>query len=87
MGSSENKTKGELKMTIELVKILEAAKEYKRRSMFWFGMYEASNNNIDWETCKELDGKCDALLEAYEILTGKKVYSIDIDKEFALMLN
>lgn len=74
-------------MTNELVKILEAAKEYKRRSMFWFGMYEKSNDNSDWEKCKELDMKCDAMLEAYEILTGKKVYSIDIDKELAFMLN
>ena len=74
-------------MTIELVKILEAAKKYKRRSMFWFNLYEESNDELDWQMCKELDMKCDGMLEAYEILTGKKVYSIDIDKELTLMLN
>lgn len=87
MGSSANETKGELKMTNELIKILEAAKEYKRRSMIWFDLYEESNDELDWQMCKELDMKCDTMLEAYEILTGKKVYSIDIDKELALMLN
>lgn len=74
-------------MTNELVKILEAAKEYKRRSMFWFDLYGNSNDESDWQMCKELDMKCDAMLEAYEILTGKKIYGIDIDKELALMLN
>lgn len=87
MGSSGNEMKGELKMTNELVKILEAAKEYRRKSMIWFDLYEKSNNEVDWQTCSELNMKCDGMLEAYEILTGKKVYGIDIDKELALMLN
>lgn len=89
MGSLGNETKGESKMTNELVKILEAAKEYKRRSMRWFGLYEESNCESDWQMCKELEMKCYGLLEAYEILTGKKVYSIgiDIDKEITVMLN
>ena len=87
MGSSVNEMKGESEMTNELVKILEAAKEYKRRSMFWFNLYEGSNDENDWQMCKELDMKCDGMLEAYEIMTGKKVYGIDIDKELAFMLN
>ena len=71
-------------MTIELVKILEAAKEYERRSNVWFDMYEESNDEFDWQTCKELLNKSDAMLEAYEILTGKKIYRYAIDQELAL---
>lgn len=71
-------------MTIELVKILEAAKEYKRRSMLWFEMYQESNDDLDWQECKELSAKCDAMLEAYAIITGRKVYQHDIDNELAL---
>ena len=71
-------------MTIELVNILEAAKEYKRRSMIWFDLYEESNDELDWQTCKELSAKSDTMLEAYAILTGRKIYQVDIDNELAL---
>ena len=60
-------------MTIELKKILVAAKEYERRSMVWFNMYQESHDEFDWRECKELSDKCDTMLEAYEILTGKKI--------------
>lgn len=65
-------------MTIELVKILEAAKEYDRRSMVWFEMYTESNDEHDWNTCKELSDKSETMLEAYEILTGKKIHRFEI---------
>lgn len=81
MGSSENETKGELKMTNDLVKILEAAKEYERRSMIWFEMYTESNDEYDWKTCKELSDKSETMLEAYEILTGKKIRRFEIEEE------
>lgn len=68
-------------MTIELVKILEAAKEYVRRSMIWFEMYQESKDEIDWQTCKELTIQSDTMLEAYKILTGRKIYRHDIDIE------
>lgn len=71
-------------MTIELVKILEAAKEYKRRSMIWFNLYEETNDDLDWQMCKELSNKCDTMLEAYAILTGRKVYSYEIENELTL---
>ena len=71
-------------MTVELVKILEAAKEYERRSMIWFDMYQESNDEFDWQTCKELSNKCDTMLEAYAILTGRKIYQHEIDNELAL---
>lgn len=71
-------------MTIELVKILEAAKEYERRSDVWFDMYEESNDEMDWQMCKELLNKADAMLEAYEILTGKKIYRFEIENELAI---
>ena len=71
-------------MTIELKKILEAAKEYKRRSMIWFDLYEESNDELDWQMCKELTDKCKTMLEAYEILTDKMIYECNIDEELAL---
>lgn len=74
-------------MTIELVKILEAAKEYERRSMVWFEMYTESNDEYDWQTCKELSNKSEIMLEAYEILTGKKIRSFEIETELAICYN
>lgn len=71
-------------MTIELVKILEAAKEYNRRSMVWFRMFEESQDEFDWKTCMELTNKCDTMLEAYEILTGRKIFRNEIEEELAL---
>lgn len=71
-------------MTIKLTKILEAAKEYERRSMIWFEIYTASNDERDWQACKELSDKCETMLEAYEILTDRKVYKFAIDEELAL---
>ena len=71
-------------MTIELVKILKAAKEYDRRSIILFEMYNESEDERDWQTCKELSDKCDAMLEAYEILTGKKIYGFEIEEQLAL---
>ena len=68
-------------MTIELAKILEAAKEYKRRSMVWFDIYQESNDEFAWKACKEFSDKCNTMLEAYEILTGRKVYQHEIDNE------
>ena len=79
-----NPTERKPEMTIELVKILEAAKEYKCRSMIWFDLYEESNDDLDWQMCKELSAKSDTMLEAYRILTGHKIYQHDIEEELAL---
>lgn len=71
-------------MTIELVKILEAAQSYKESGDRWFELYTNSLDKIDYQTSLEYDAKCRGMLEAYEILTGKKIYIYEIDKELAL---
>lgn len=71
-------------MTIELVKILEAAKKYDELSMKWFEMYTASKDELDWNTSKEYDTYTRGLLEAYEILTGKHIRPYQIEDELAL---
>lgn len=60
-------------MTIELVKILEAALENSEFALRWFKHYEDTNNEDDWEISKEYDMRAKGLLEAYEILTGRHV--------------
>ena len=67
-------------MTIKLVNILEAAKFYNDCSMKMYNLAEKAeqeNNREDyeiyWKWCCELDERCKGLLEAYEILTGKKI--------------
>lgn len=60
-------------MTIELVKILEAALEYLKSSNKWFEQYERTNDEDDWAICKEYDMRAKGMLEAYEILTGRHV--------------
>lgn len=71
-------------MTIELVKILEAAQNYKKRSDVWFEYYVKNQDQLDYQTSLEYEAKCRGMLEAYEILTGKKIYIYEIDKELAL---
>ena len=80
-------------MTIELVKILEAAKFYNNRSMEMYNYAEKAeqeNNREDyeiyWNWCREIDERCKGLLEAYEIMTGKKICTYEIEKELATML-
>lgn len=60
-------------MTIELVKILEAALEYLETSNKWFEYYEHTNDEDDWAICKKYDMRAKGMLEAYEILTGRYV--------------
>lgn len=71
-------------MTIELVKILEAAQKYDALSMRWFEIYTDSKDELDWNTCKEYDMRTEGLLEAYEILTGKRIRPFQIEDELAL---
>lgn len=71
-------------MTIELVKILEAAKQYKKESDYWFDVYDKSNDHLDWELSKEYYCKAKTMLDAYEILTGKNIYICEIEEELSL---
>lgn len=71
-------------MTIELVKILEAAQNYRNASNECFDLYQESNKQLDLQTSLEYEARTRAMLEAYEILTGKHVYFFEIDKELAL---
>lgn len=76
-------------MTIELVKILEAALNYHATSL---ETYKAYQNEEDaelkenlWGMCELYTGKCEGLLMAYEILTGRIIYSIEIKDELLAM--
>lgn len=60
-------------MTTQLVKILEKALKAMESSNYWFGYYEESNDQNDWQVCVEYNERAHGLLDAYEILTGKKV--------------
>lgn len=60
-------------MTIELVKILEAALEDAEMSNYWFAKYEQTNDNEYWEICKQYDEHAKGLLQAYQIMTGRHV--------------
>lgn len=71
-------------MTIELVKILEAAKYHDDKAMRWFEEYQKTENDFWFHMSKEQKMIVQGLLEAYEILTGKKIYHHEIDKELAL---
>lgn len=65
------------------VKILETAKEYHQRALRWFRLYEESHEELDWQMVSEMNAKADGLLEAYAILTGRKVYSHEISEELS----
>lgn len=63
-------------MTDKLSIILEHALTELDKSNMWFNEYENSGLDCDWKTCMEHDMKCRGLLDAYEIMTGKKIYPI-----------
>lgn len=60
-------------MTTELVKILKKALAFMECSNEWFDYYEKSNDQIDWQVCVGYNERAHGLLDAYKILTGKKV--------------
>ena len=71
-------------MTIELVKILEAAQKHYENSNRWFKLYQQENDEIYWNACAEEEHTARGLLEAYGILTGNKIYTNEIENELAL---
>lgn len=60
-------------MTTQLVKILEKALKAMEKSDRWFDYYDESNDENDWDMCVKYRKYAQGLLDAYEILTGKKV--------------
>lgn len=72
-------------MTDKLATILECALAEIDDSDMWFDMYTTSNLESDWQMSKEHHMKCRGLLEAYEILTGKKIHPLqhEIKEELA----
>lgn len=83
MSSSENKTKGELKMTtkIERIEILEAAYANYELSNSWFQIYLETDSKFDLNASVEYENKAKGLLQAYEILTGIHLYVSQIKDE------
>lgn len=67
----------------ELVYILEAAKEHDKQYHNWFQYYLDTNDDDAREIAMWQNNKALGLLEAYEILTGIKVPSCEIEDELA----
>lgn len=81
--------------TQQLHEILNAALEYETKSMlYWEYIKEAQNHglieseNFNWATCREYDGRAKGLLDAYEVLTGRKISCLPsaINKEIESLL-
>lgn len=68
-------------MTIELVKILEAAQDHYNRANVWFKLYQDEKEEMYWTACEEEEYAARGLLEAYDILTGNKIYTHEIKEE------
>ena len=63
-------------MTDKVITILECALEHLVQSDIWFDVYGRSRLECDWQMSKEQLMYCRGLLEAYEILTDKKIPAI-----------
>lgn len=72
-------------MTNELVKILEAAYSNYELSNFWFKNYQESGIQFDLNASYEYENKARGLLQAYEIMTDKKIYPFQIEEELELV--
>lgn len=67
--------------------LLKAAKEYDNKSMEYFKYAEHEDDKemqeLWYKWMYEKDAKCAAMLEAYEIITGKKIKHFElINMEF-----
>lgn len=78
-------------MTIELVKILEAAESYDKEFSQWMEWEREDKEDgntagaaLYGDLAREAMAKCDAMLEAYEILTGKHLTAFTYTEELAL---
>lgn len=78
-------------MTIELVKILKAAESYDKDFSQWMKWVREAKEDgntaaaaLYGDFAREAMAKCDAMLEAYEILTGKHLTAFTYKEELAL---
>lgn len=69
----------------KLLEILAEARHNYRKSMDYFEQFKAEENvemkQVYWARSEEYDGKCEGLLTAYEIITGRCVLSHLIGEE------
>ena len=65
------------------VKILETAKQYRDKGMKWFESYQQSHNEAAYKMSLHNMTMADGLLEAYGILTGRRVISAQIENELS----
>lgn len=65
------------------VKILETAKQYRDKGMKWFESYQQNHNEAAYEMSMHNMTMADGLLEAYGILTGRRVISAQIENELS----
>lgn len=79
-----NPTERKPEMTIELVKILEAAQYHYDKETKWFNAYEETEDETWLQLSNEQRMITQGLLEAYNILTGKKIYVYDIKAELEM---
>ncbi len=77
-----HKTKKGVIMIYE-IKILEAAKRYTEDGLDWFCSYQLTKDEGQYEMALSKLSYAEGLLEAYEILTGVKVGTYQIDEELA----
>ena len=67
----------------ELVYILEAAKDHYELANMWWGTFQKTNDSSDYAMWRDEFGCCQGLLEAYEIVSGRKVFGFTINEELA----
>ena len=65
----------------ELVYILEAAKEHYVLENMWWESFQESNDNTDYVLFSNERGCVKGLLQAYEIISGRRVFGFTIDEE------
>lgn len=76
----------EIEMTTwnqQLIEILTSAFEYETKSLCFFEYSKGAETKGDtklenhyWVQCQNYDGRAQGLLDAYEVLTGRKIFCI-----------
>lgn len=62
------------------VKILESAKRYVKDGLEWFRSYQITKDEGQYEMALSKISYAEGLLEAYEIITGEKIGTYQIDE-------
>lgn len=69
----------------ELVYILEAAKEHYELANIWWKTFQKTNDKSDYAMWRDEFSYTQGLLEAYKIVSGRKVFGFTIDEELAVI--